>query len=106
MMRASMFCSRIFERRALAAGLATCASTTYTVDLGMGRWRRSGPKVDSRCLEIVLKSGVASTRSNSLSTRGCGEIRQTCRAFFLAGFFTDFEIIGTGGMEQGLVKGA
>src|SRR5665213_2792119 len=105
MMRASRFCSRILESRALAAGLATCASTTYTVALGMGRWRRSGPSVDSMCLDIVLKSGFASTRSNSLSTKGCGEIRHTCNAFFLTGFFTDFEVIGRRDTEQDLVKG-
>src|SRR5579863_10067895 len=71
----------------------------------MGKWRKSGPSVDSICLEIVLNSGFASKRSNSLSTRGCGESRQTCNAFFLAGFFTDFEIIGTVNTEQGSFNG-
>ena len=71
----------------------------------MGKWRKSGPSVDSKCLEIVLNSGFASTRSNSLSTKGCGESRQTCSIFFLADFFTDFEIIGTANEEQGSVNG-
>src|SRR5579864_2467182 len=104
-MRASLCVSRILESSAPAAGLATCASTTYTVALGIGKCRKSGPSVDSKCLEIVLNSGFPSTRSNSLSTSGCGESRQTCKAFFLAVFFTDFESIGTGNAEQGSVKG-
>src|SRR5216684_4952721 len=105
MMRASLCCSRILESSAPAAGFATCASTTYTTALGIGKWRKSGPRVDSKCLKTVLNAGFASTRWNSLRTRGCGEIRQTCNAFFLAGFFTDFEVIGTVNREQDLVKG-
>ena len=32
--------------------------------------------MDSSCLEMTLKSGLDKMRSNSLSTRGCGESRQ------------------------------
>lgn len=48
-----------------------------------------------------MKSGWLSTRSNSLSTSGCGEIKQTCNAFFFAVFFTELEISGTENEEQG-----
>ena len=32
--------------------------------------------MDSSCLEMTLKSGLDRMRSNSLSTRGCGESKQ------------------------------
>jgi hypothetical protein len=44
--------------------------------LGGSKERRSGARVDSSCLLITLKSGLDKMRSNSLSTRGCGERRQ------------------------------
>jgi hypothetical protein len=73
--------------------------------LGTGKCRKSGPSVDCKCRETVLNAGLASTRSNSLNTKGCGEIRQTCNALFLDVFFTDFEINEEGYPEQDSVKG-
>src|SRR5262249_7151679 len=44
--------------------------------LGGSKERRSGARVDSSCLLMTLNSGLDKRRSNSLSTRGCGERRQ------------------------------
>jgi hypothetical protein len=48
--------------------------------------RRSGASVDSSCMTMTLKGAFARIRSNSLSTRGCGERIQTVSlaAAFLA----------------------
>src|SRR5260370_17509119 len=45
--------------------------------LGGVRVRRSGARVDSSCLTITLNWDFAKMRSNSLSTKGCGERMQT-----------------------------
>jgi len=40
--------------------------------------RKSGARVDSSCLEMTLNwEALPSKRSNSVSTSGCGESRQT-----------------------------
>src|SRR5271170_4542174 len=64
--------------KAPVAWRAACASITYTCALGGSRLRKSGASVDSNCLGITLKWGaLANRRSNSLSTRGCGDNKQT-----------------------------
>src|SRR5215470_10656193 len=49
----------------------------YTCALGGSRLRRSGARVDSSCFEMTLNWGLFKRRSNSLSTKGCGESKQT-----------------------------
>jgi len=40
--------------------------------------RRSGARVDSSCLEMTLNcEAFAKRRSNSVSTKGCGDSKQT-----------------------------
>src|SRR5215471_13492240 len=66
----------MLESKAPVAWRAAWASITYTCALGGSKERRSGARVDSSCLLMTLKSGLDKRRSNSLSTRGCGESRQ------------------------------
>jgi len=75
--RASGWRSRnIGEQR---AGSLAGSVGVYYIDLSFGRFERAkiGREVDSSCLEMTLKSCLDKMRSNSLSTRGCGESRQT-----------------------------
>src|ERR1700739_2359281 len=76
MRRASGWRSRMLESSAPVAWRAAWGSMTENWGLGGSKERRSGASVDSSCLEMTLKSGLDKMRSNSLSTRGCGERRQ------------------------------
>src|SRR5260370_19341705 len=59
-------------RDSSVTGVQTCA-----LPICGSRVRRSGARVDSSCLTITLNWDFAKMRSNSLSTKGCGERMQT-----------------------------
>jgi len=64
--------------------------------------RKSGASVDSSCLEMTLNwEALPSRRSNSVSTRGCGERRQTVSLEAIVFVATVLEGRECWAMEQG-----